>query len=281
MNFTIVNKKLSATINPLGAELISLKKNNIEYIWEGNPEFWGKHSPVLFPIVGTLKNDTYVYNSKEHKLSRHGFARDLKFEIDQSTSDSVTFLLTSDEKTLKVYPFQFELRINYLLEEDTLRISYEVVNRNDFAMPFSIGGHPAFALPGNFEDYSLNFNNDDNLKSYFLEDNLLSEKFQDIALEEKQLQLKYSLFENDALIIKNLNSDSISIVKDDETVLKFDFKGFPNFGIWTKENAPFICLEPWFGYSDRLDSSGDLFKKEGIQVLEPRKTFLASYSVKI
>lgn len=281
MNFTISNQNLTAVINPNGAELISLKKNNVEYIWEGNPEFWGKHSPILFPIVGTLKNDTFTYKDTQYQLSRHGFARDYRFEIAQSAEDSVVFSLKPNDATLKNYPFEFELRIGYTLQEDKLKISYEVLNENDFKMPFSIGGHPAFALQEKFENYALYFENDESLRTYYLENNLLSDTFQDISLDKNQLKLNYPLFENDALILKSLNSKSISILNGKKTVLTFEFEGFPNFGIWTKKDAPFICLEPWFGYSDHIDSSGDIFEKEGIQVLEPKETFQASFSIKI
>ena len=281
MNFSISNGNLVAIINSKGAELNSLKKNNTEYIWEGNSEFWGKHAPILFPIVGTLKENKYSFESNEYSLSRHGFARDLEFQVYESNKESITFSLKSSEETFKNYPFQFELRVSYTLSETNLEVNYQVFNQNDFEMPFSIGGHPAFALPNNFENYCLKFDGDQIISSYFLKDDLLSDDFQEIILENNKLQLNYTLFKDDALIFKNLKSNSIEIVENDNPILKFTFDDFPNFGIWTKENAPFICLEPWFGYSDTIDASGKITEKQGITILESNKNFSASFSIQI
>ncbi|RRJ90227.1 aldose 1-epimerase family protein [Flavobacterium macacae] len=281
MNFSISNGNLVAIINSKGAELNSLKKNNTEYIWEGNSEFWGKHAPILFPIVGTLKENKYSFESNEYSLSRHGFARDLEFQVYESNKESITFSLKSSEETFKNYPFQFELRVSYTLSETNLEVNYQVFNQNDFEMPFSIGGHPAFALPNNFENYCLKFDGDQIISSYFLKDDLLSDDFQEIILENDKLKLNYTLFKDDALIFKNLKSNSIEIVENDNPILKFTFDDFPNFGIWTKENAPFICLEPWFGYSDTIDASGKITEKQGITILESNKNFSASFSIQI
>ncbi|WP_447636709.1 aldose 1-epimerase family protein [Flavobacterium microcysteis] len=281
MNIVLQYKELTATINTKGAELISLKKNTREYIWEGNPKFWDKHSPILFPIVGTLKNGQYKYANKHYELSRHGFARDNDFHINEAAQNKVEFSFSSSEETVKQYPFDFELKIIYLLEEDNLTIHYEVTNNGTSDMPFSIGGHPAFALAGNFENYSLFFENDKSLISYSLENNLLSDHTTVLKLSDGKLPLNYSLFENDALIIKKLESKKIQILESDKPLLEVVLHDFPNLGIWTKNNAPFICLEPWFGYSDTLQSNGNLLEKEGIIVLSPRKTFRTSFAIKI
>jgi hypothetical protein len=136
----IKNSDLTAEIKHFGAELFSLKDNaNKEYMWEGNPDFWGKHSPVLFPIVGTLKNNTYQYNNKEYHLSRHGFARDMEFQLAGKTENSATFSIHSNEETLKVYSFEFELQIIYTLENCSLIIEYKVINKTNSEMLFSIG----------------------------------------------------------------------------------------------------------------------------------------------
>lgn len=278
----ISNSRLSAKINSKGAELISLQnQNNKEFIWEGNPEYWGKHSPVLFPIVGTLKNNSYTFDAKTYHLSRHGFARDSDFEIVTRTESQVVFSLQSDSTTKSVYPFNFELQISYSLLENELFIGYKIINNDKIEMPFSIGGHPAFALTEKFEDYSLAFEQAENLVSYQLENDLLSDKTFVIAMEENKLPLTYSLFEKDALIFKKLHSKQISILENNRTILHFKFKDFPNFGIWTKNNAPFICLEPWLGYSDTFNCSGNITEKEGIQFLGSKKTFDCQFSIEI
>jgi galactose mutarotase-like enzyme len=280
---TISNSKIRADISSNGAELISLKKSKTgkEYIWNGNPEFWAKHSPILFPIVGTLKNNTYLYNNVEYHLSRHGFARDNNFELIHQTDNEVVFSLKSNEETLKLYPFQYELQIKYTISGNDLLVIYHVFNENDFEMPFSIGGHPAFALDKNFENYALEFEADETLEFYLLENDLLLNQSSKINLDKKTLPLTYSLFENDALVFKKLKSNSILLKENNLPILNFRFNDFPNFGIWTKINAPFICLEPWVGYADTISANGNILEKEGIVLLEPKKNTTFTFSITI
>jgi galactose mutarotase-like enzyme len=279
---TIKNSDLTAVIKHFGAELCSLKDNsNAEYIWGGNPEFWGKHSPILFPIVGTLKNNSYQYNDTEYQLSRHGFAREMNFELIDKQENSATFSLASSDETLKKYPFDFELHLIYTLENTSLKIEYKVINKGESKMPFSIGAHPAFDLPNDFENYSLEFEKEEPLEFYLLEDGLISNTTDQIQLDKKQLQLNYKLFENDALVFKKLSSKSITILENSKPILKVSYEDFPDLGIWTPPNAPFICIEPWFGYSDTVDTFGNLFEKEGIQVLDSNETFKSRFSIEI
>ncbi|POY38910.1 aldose epimerase [Flavobacterium alvei] len=282
MTTTISNANLTVQIKHMGAELFSLKNNqNTEYIWEGNPAFWGKHSPILFPIVGTLKNNTYKYNQKQFQLSRHGFAREMEFELVEKSEESATFSLISTLETKKVYPFDFELQICYSLDENKLNIDYKVINKSETTLPFAIGAHPAFALPGNFEEYSLEFQQAETLKYYLLEEGLISNNSNEIQLDNKKLGLNYQWFEKDALVFKTLESKSITILKNEKSILKVNFNDFPNLGIWTVQNAPFLCIEPWFGYSDTLNEYDDFLKKEGIQLLRKNETFKSNYSVEI
>ncbi|NDP26584.1 MAG: aldose 1-epimerase family protein [Flavobacterium sp.] len=282
MTTTISNSNLTAQIKHFGAELFSLKNSaNKEYIWEGNPAFWGKHSPILFPIVGTLKNNSYLYNEDEYHLSRHGFAREMEFKLIEKSEKSATFSLISSVETRKVYPFDFELQICYSLEENKLNINYKVINKNEIAMPFSIGAHPALALPGNFEEYSLEFQQAETLKYSLLEEGLISNNSNEIPLKNRKLGLNYKLFERDALVFKTLESKSITILKNNVPLLKVNFTDFPNLGIWTVKNAPFLCIEPWFGYSDTLVEYADLSKKEGIQLLEKNEVFKSNFSIEI
>lgn len=283
MTTTISNAYITAKINPKGAELFSLINNNSlqEYIWEGNPDFWGKHSPVLFPIVGTLKNNSYTLNNEHYSLSRHGFARDMDFEVMEQKQDCVTFSIQSSAETLKVYPFEFELQICYWLEEKKLNIEYKVINKNQSEMPFSIGAHPAFALNGDFEHYAIEFEKEEELVYNLLENDLISNKTQTLAKTENSVKLNYELFKNDALIFKNLQSRSLTILKDTNPLLKVHYPDFPHLGIWTKVNAPFICIEPWFGYSDTNDSTGNLFEKEGIQIIKATEIFNSKFAIEI
>ncbi|MFH6971444.1 aldose 1-epimerase family protein [Flavobacterium petrolei] len=282
MTTTIKHGNLSAEIKHFGAELISLKTNqNREYIWEGNPEFWGKHSPILFPIVGTLKDNSFYHNEIEYHLSRHGFAREMLFELIHATENSATFSLQSSEETLKVYPFEFELQLIYTLKENNLSIAYKVINKGKSTMPFSIGAHPAFALPNQFENYAIVFEKEESLDYYLLDNDLISHKTKKLDVTNKKIPLTYELFENDALIFKALQSKSLTISENGNPILTVNFEGFPSLGIWTKMNAPFLCIEPWFGYSDTNENSGNLFEKEGIQILESNATFHSKFSIEI
>ena len=279
---SLSNAEISIQIKSLGAELCSLKSTaNKEYIWEGNPEFWGKHSPVLFPIVGTLKNNTYFHNEKEYHLSRHGFARDMEFTLIEKTENSATFSIQSNSETLKNYPYEFELQMHYSLINTTLEIAYSVINKSDNRIPFSIGAHPAFALPGNFEDYSLNFEKVEPLDYTLLENDLVSKQTETLHTDRNKVPLTYELFKRDALIFKKLQSNSLTIVEKEKPILKVHFENFPSLGIWTKVDAPFICIEPWFGYSDTVESTGNLFEKEGVIVLDTNDTFQAKFSIEI
>lgn len=282
MTTTISNSNLTAQINHFGAELFSLQNtDNKEYIWEGNPTFWGKHSPVLFPIVGTLNNNSYQYEGTEYHLPRHGFARDMEFMLSDKSENSATFSLSSSLESRKVYPFDFELRIIYALDENKLNIAYHIINNNNCPMPFSIGAHPAFALAKAFEEYSLEFEYPENLASHELENDLLSDTTEIIEMIDNKVLLAYSLFEKDALIFKELKSKNITILDNKTPLLRVQFDDFPNLGIWTKNNAPFLCIEPWLGYSDTVHSSGNIMEKEGIQILDSNKIFKSNFSIEI
>ena len=282
MKITLYNSELTATINTFGAELISIKNNsNREYIWEGNPNYWGKHSPILFPIVGSLKNNNYIYNNSIYHLPRHGFARELDFEVKEKTDLEVVFSLKQTGATLEKYPFNFELQISYTLTNSVLKIGYKVINNNDFSMPFSIGAHPAFALPSDFKNYELLFEKSEKLIVSTLENDLISKATYILPTENNSLRLNYSLFENDALIFKTIASKSVTITENKIPFLKVHYNDFPSLGIWTKSQAPFICIEPWIGYADTIENNGNLEDKEGIQILGENQTFETNYLIEI
>lgn len=277
----ITNGTLTASIHPLGAELTSLKDSNREYIWQADPKYWPKHSPVLFPIVGALKNNSYLYKGKIHAMDRHGFARDSTFNLTSQTEDSAVFTLVSNNDTRVMYPFDFELEMRYTLKDKTLAIEYTVTNKSDNDMPFSIGAHPAFALPKKFSDYSLKFENNEPLESRQLSDNLITDTTVTHQAENGILPLDYSLFEKDALVFTNLQSRSVELIEDDKPILKVGYEKFPHLGIWTKENAPFICIEPWQGYADKSDATGNIVEKEGTLTLSPGEKYNATIAIQI
>lgn len=281
MIITISNSTISASIDSLGAELIRLEKDNQNYIWTVDETYWNKTSPILFPIVGRLKNDVYSFNGKAYEMPRHGFARNFEFKILNQTENSVVFVLESNFETLKNYPFEFELQLEYVIEENSLKMKYSVENKSEVTMPFSIGAHPAFAIENSFSDYSLKFNQTEEFTSYELDNEQFSNSFRKINSENGQINLNYSLFEKDALVFKHLQSNKLTLLKKNEPVLSVQFEGFPYLGIWTKPNAPFLCIEPWCGLADNVNHNGNIFEKEGINLLQPNETFTRKINILI
>lgn len=281
------NDHLMAIIKTKGAELQSLisKKTGIEYMWVGDPAFWGKHSPVLFPIVGGLKEDTYYYNGKAYQLPRHGFARDQEFELTQISDTEILFTLHHNEASLAVYPFEFTLQLRYTLHQNQLSCSYEVYNPGKDILLFSVGAHPAFAVPmiNDLEDYKsyyLQFNVAETLHRWKLYNGLIAEHAELLPTENGRLQLEPELFYEDAIVLKGLQSNRIIIGCDTHPHrLNFNFNGFDFFGIWAAKDAPFVCLEPWCGIADSVNSNQQLTDKEGINRLQPNQHWSRTWSV--
>jgi galactose mutarotase-like enzyme len=284
---TIENNQLKATIAEHGAELTSLivKKSNVEYLWQADPAHWGRHAPVLFPIVGKLKDDQYEYQGKSYKMGQHGFARDRDFTLSKKTDTSLVLSLKSDDESRSIYPFDFELRIAYTLSENEVRVSYQVVNPSTDVFYFSIGAHPAFNCPIEVgkqrSDYRLKFNSIEDTKVDYLTNGLFAGATE--VFQGDTLSLPENRFDRDALVFKSLESNAVSLVDNDHKVwLTFEFDGFPYLGIWSKNStSPFVCIEPWFGIADQASHNGDLTQKEGIMTLLGNTKFECSYSIKI
>lgn len=277
---------LHVTINEKGAELQSIQYNYVEYLWQADEKFWGKHSPVLFPIVGELKDGKYLYKDKEYKLSRHGFARDKTFKKELLTESVARLVLQSDDETLQVYPFPFTFQVEYRLDEAALHCTYKVTNSGDDVLYFSVGGHPAFRVPlakdGKYSDYYLEFDKEEALEKYALQNGLIANNTETLQLDNKRLHLTHELFYKDAIVLKHLDSTAIKLASDDhKRSLLFKFKDFPYFGIWAAKDADFVCLEPWCGIADNVDHSYDLTTKEGINVLQPGERWERSWGVEV
>ncbi|MEO5908611.1 MAG: aldose 1-epimerase family protein [Ginsengibacter sp.] len=280
------NDHLVITINEKGAELQSVKLNNLEYLWQADRVYWGKHAPVLFPIVGELKDGKYIFDNKEYHLSRHGFARDKMFEAKQTGDSSAIFTLQSNEETLAVYPFQFIFRIQYEIKQNALYCTYIVQNVNEEDMYFSVGGHPAFRVRLNdslsYTEYTLAFEKDSTLKRFLLINGLTNGTSETIILVDKKLHLKSSMFYNDSIVLKHINSNQVKLYSDkDPHGVKFMFKGFPYFGIWSAKDAPFICLEPWCGIADNIQHDYQLKNKEGINQLAAGATWKRTWGIEL
>ena len=287
--YTIENEYLSATINEKGAELTSLvyKPSGQEYMWNADPNYWGKHSPVLFPIVGTLKDNTFFYKNNSYQLSRHGFARDKVFEVTAQTADSINLTLRDDSETLKNYPFQFQFSLIYTLEEKRISVTYLVKNLNNDEMFFSVGGHPAFKVPLAeglaYEDYYLQFSAIENAGRWPISsDGLLEERPVELLSNTNRLPLSKKLFAQDALVFKSLASTEVALKSDkDAAGFSFKFEGFPYLGIWAAKEADFVCIEPWCGIADSVSASQRIEEKEGIIMLNKGAHFERTWSVEI
>ncbi len=287
--FTIENEFLKIAIKEKGAELDSIyhKQHRLEYLWSGDPAVWGKKSPILFPVVGTLKQDTYYYEEKTYELSRHGFAREHDFTVVQQSENAVSLSLKSDDSTLKKFPFAFDLIITYTIQENSLSVSYKVINEDNKLLFFSIGGHPAFKVPlaegSSYEDYYLEFDRKENAGRWPISSEGLIESIPVPLLEDtNRLPLTRELFQHDALVFKHLNSHQVSLKSDKTTHgLTFDFASFPYLGIWAAKNADFVCIEPWYGIADSVTGNQQLPEKEGIQKLEAGQEFTAIWNVQL
>ncbi|EFR8995668.1 aldose 1-epimerase family protein [Listeria monocytogenes] len=284
------NEVLLVEMKTAGAELTRIfhKDTGLEYLWNADSKFWGRHSPVLFPTVGRLVDDTYLVDGKQYHLGQHGFARDRAFQVIEQTENTVRFELDADEDSLAIYPYKFKLSIIYTIEKNTVAVSYEVENTDNKRIYFSIGAHPAFHLPltdgTTFEDYYLDFGTEENLETLCLEGPYRSGEIKKIIDEPaRYLPLSYDLFKNDALIFEALKQKEMTI-KSDKTphFVKVSFPEFPFVGVWTaKPGTPFLCIEPWYGIADGAGESVELRDKAGIEHLEPEAVFASEYEITV
>ncbi len=275
--------------NEVGAEITSLKFNGIEKIHQGEKildkdrnVFWKRHAPVLFPIVGSLKENKTKINNKEYFMGQHGFARDMKFEVIEKSSTTHSYVLKSSSETFKMYPFDFTLYITYTINNSTLIIEYKVINNGDEDMPFGIGGHPAFICDFINKNSYIKFEEDQqDIQFLQLNNGLIKDSFVnlDIIKEDKIIKLSNELFENDAIIMQNVKGKNLYLIEDDKKILKFDFNEFPYLALWSKKDAPFVCIEPWYSIADKVSSDGIYEDKTGIRRLKKDESFECRYEI--
>ena len=277
---TISNDILKVTINSFGAEIESVLKDGKEKLWDGNPEIWAGHAPVLFPICGGLRDDKFIFEGKEYILGKHGYARRSEFEIEKAEENSAVFKLSSNEETLNKYPFEYDFRITYSLEGSKINVEYAVTNKGEKDMYFSVGAHEAYACPEGIEEYSVIFDEEENLDAADLDGSLLKYTVTSWGKGIKELPLKQEHFLPDALVFLNLKSRGV-ILKNRKTKeeIRVSFEGFDYFLIWTKPGAKYVCLEPWCGIPDFVDSSYDITKKRGIMTVASKETLKKYHSV--
>ena len=285
------NKNMEIGINYHGAELKSLKNNGTEYLWCGDPAFWNRSSPVLFPFVGGVKDGVSRHEGTEYRIGQHGFARDRDFELVSQTEDTVWFGLSDDEESRKIYPFGFCLGIGYQLLENGVKVMWKVTNYGDETMYYAIGAHPAFYCPvkeGEKQtDCSLLFETKDGkavpqlTNRIFGQGGTVTDRCETIETEEGNLPITDTLFDNDAKVLENGQVQRVSLVDSEKKAyLTVEFDS-PLVGIWSppKKHAPFICIEPWYGRCDSESFAGELKDRDWEQSLEPGESFEAAYNI--
>ena len=289
MDYTIKNNMIEVVISDHGAEVQSVKGAHTgeEYMWQADPEIWGRHAPVLFPIVGRLKNDEYTYQGKTYHMGQHGFARDCDFEVENHTQESITFLLKDNEKTREMYPFKFEFRVNYNLMNNLLEENFSVVNKSDETMIFGVGGHPGFNLPVNNgeekEDYYFDMHPSIARVKIPLKGAYLDWNNRSLASTDSFIGLSDELFKDDALIYELHGHDNKVSLRTDKSKFHINVwtRNAPYVGIWSQypKTANYVCIEPWWGIADREDADGELEHKYGMNHLEPGKEYQAGFSI--
>ncbi|HEX6892262.1 MAG TPA: aldose 1-epimerase family protein [Chryseolinea sp.] len=288
MDVTLENKDLVVKVRSKGAELFSVfnRDTGLDYMWGGDPAFWGKTSPVLFPIVGTLKDDKFIFEGNGYALSRHGFARDASFEVTTLADDKARFTLKSDEGSLKKYPFSFSLAIVYSLKDNFLHVEYSVENNGTGDMYFSLGAHPAFKVPlmeaTRYEDYYLEFNIKETASRWPISTKgLIEEKPIPFLNHSDRIALSKKLFFDDAIVLKHLSSNCISLKSAAHSHgLDFYYDGFPYIGLWAAPNADFVCIEPWCGIADSVNHDQNFTTKEGIEKIGPASSWSRMWKVR-
>lgn len=271
----IASAALSAAIDPLGAELSSLRDTQgRELMTDADPAYWAGRAPLLFPIVGRLVGDRYRLDGGEYSLPQHGFARRQSFELVEGAPDRAVLRLSDNEETRAVYPFAFTLDAAFALDGAALRVDVTVTNRDDRPMPASFGFHPAFAWPLPYgrprEDHRIVFEKDEPAPlSAIIEGGWMAPESWPSPLDGCELRLSDALFERDALVWDSLESQSVRYDGGDGPGLDIAFAGMPKLGIWTKPGARFVCVEPWHGIADPVGFDGEIWDKPGILRFEP------------
>ena len=289
--YILENQQIKAVIREKSAELISLQKKDTgeEYLWNADPAYWGWTSPVLFPVVGSLRDGKYRYHEKTYEMVQHGFARHRTFHTDSVTDQEIWMSIEDDEESYLIYPFHFRLEIGYRLEENSIEVMWKVHNKDENPMYFSIGGHPAILCPlaeeGHRTNCYLGFEGDIDMLEYLMVDQKtqrIGENLHSFQLEKGMRRITEGMFDYDALIFENYQIQTAFLAgADGKPYIKMHTKA-PLIAFWSpREDAPFICFEPWYGRADGVNFNGTLEERAWGQSVEGLGTFEASYSMEI
>jgi len=281
---TISNDFFTAAIDTDGAQLVSLKRaaDDQEFIWQRDPEYWASSAPICFPTVGKLQGGGYEHEGKWFNIAKHGCVRYLPFFKARHTNNAVALSVCSNTATKKSFPFSFKLTITFALDADGLRVSYLVENMNEKTMPMSLGYHPAFALnqANPLSDYEIHFSTAEKLDLYGINEDGFILREKGYLKKQSPICLSDTIFNDDALIFRNIKSDTISIKqRDSDWCLKVKTGGAPHLALWSKPGAPFVCVEPWYICPDAPDAPKELSEKTDIMLLEAGSSFKSGYKI--
>ena len=293
---SISSNSLTASIDTMGAQLMSLRKGESEYLWQGDSNWWPRRAPILFPIVGVLKDGEAESAEGTISLARHGLARLNQFEVVEQSASSVTLKLQSTEETRKSYPYDFELKLIFSVAGDTLTQTYEVTNPANVVLPFTLGAHPAFNIPipgveaASLDQYHLLFTRSWTSFGPSITDEGLCDYTtpQRLIVNSDTLPLSWELIDREKTItLEDVPDRRITLATSTETHseahgIQMDFEGFDYLGIWSAApGCPFVALEPWCGIADTVDCDGIFEHKPGIMCLEPEQSITKTLSVKV
>lgn len=285
--YGLENDTIRIEIDSHGAELKSLvkKETGAEYMWCADAKYWGRTSPVLFPVVGNVSGKQYRTKGKTFDMGQHGFARDMEFTLESQTDNEIWFVLRSNEETLAKYPYEFVLKLGYRLDGAKVEVLWHVENPSEEELPFAIGGHPAFYCPvtsgGKQSDCYIQFDIAGSLKCSTIDGYLVGDRVDTYELEDGMLRIDEHLFDNDALIIEKQNIKKVSLCDPKKQAFLTIEMDAPLFGIWRPADpgAPFVCIEPWYGRSDRIGYAGELRDREYENVLAAGENWDAGYTI--
>lgn len=278
----IKNEVLTVEINPFGAELYSIKNSQgYEYLWQGNPDVWSGRAPVLFPIVGGLIDDEFIYDGKAYKLDKHGFARLSDFEVELVEDNEAVFLLKNNDELRKQYPFEFEFRVIFVLNGNKLEVEYKVNNIDNKDIFFSFGAHEAYSCPGGLNGYYVEFERQEALSRYFVTGNFINGEKAPLPMEDNKLYMKDEFFEEDAIILPDIASKKVWVKSTNNAhSVEIDYTGFKNLLIWTKPNAEYLCIEPWDGIPDYVGFDKMIENKKDIITLSEGNEYSLIHTIK-
>jgi len=285
----IKNEMLTVEIAEHGAELWSVKDSRgRQRLWQGDPEYWGRRSPILFPVVGSLWNGTFHVCGKAYELPRHGFARDMDFHLIARGETQAVFALHDTPDTLKCFPFHFNLAVSYRLVANAIHVVWHVENTGDRTMWFQVGGHPAFCVPGMNAGGPLHgrlrFDTDGPLRRFIAGQGCIDPtRHEEVKTDGGVWTFDAHSFDNDALVFDHSQIKRVELLDDEGNAVVTVLTKAPAMGIWSPKgkNAPFICIEPWYGVADTAGFSGELRDKYLVNQLLPGASFMSEYVIAI